>query len=361
MNEDIVEKKSLLPIIAALVAPMTFAQGTGAINTVLTFLSNIFQSLFNPSITGLAIFLKFTIIVITFAIAYEKLPGGWNKGPRAIISLALGLGAGLAIPTELALTTGAFYGSLIVAVLIMLPFILMGIATYYGIKHAETNWVYPGLILGWLVYFILLAYFLAHVGTLPTVFGWVFTVGTILLTLSPLIILVLLGVLIAGGEEEQRSSFSDLMKKWSKHDIKGKAKTALEHFAQARTNIRGARRSKHEDDKRARIRNAMREIRHANTSARAIQAKASQMMAESAIPGGHRDTVDAAIGLVGQIAGMLRDLQPLTEATPAQIDTMLDNLDIIGHLEDLIDQVTIVSHLAQKVDRVASARPRLAP
>ena len=341
----------------ALAIPCVFAQDSNPINTILSFLGDIFGAVFNPSLDGLAILFKFLIIVITFAVAYEFLPID-KKGSRGLIAGAFALGAGLAIPTKLALTTSAFYGSFVIAILILLPFAFMGWLTYHGIRMFSgqdgTKWIYPGLALGWFAYFLILVYFLAHIGSLPLIFGWVFLLGTILTILSPLIVIILLGALIMGGDDSGRWNLSEWHKTLTRSEISKKSKAARAHFLDAADLLENAKSLKSEEKKHTNLRRAIVELTNAKSEAYTIEAQARKIKDEDIDTANDEEGLTLAHNLVNKITRIIDDLHSLVDAPAKHIDAYLEENEPHEKLKKYAAYVQLVSKLTPAARKPAA-------
>ncbi|MBD3318771.1 hypothetical protein GF342_02590 [Candidatus Woesearchaeota archaeon] len=344
-------------LLTVLFLPAAYASNP-AVDRVLTFIRDIFTSIFNPSAEGLGIFLKFLIIVTTFGIVYELLPSDWKKGVRGVIAGGLALGAGLAIPTSLALTSGTLLGAIVVAVIFLIPFALLSLATYHGMNYVDTNWKYPAFALMWLVYFTILVYFLAHWGQLLQAFAWVFFVVLILAIISPIIVLVLIGVAILGGETREGTSWKNLMKNISRNDVKNKATDANKHLGRAQALLRAVPKTKSVEAKHAKIREALSALRASKNSVNLIAAQAAKLLADKEIADTtKKDAVRDAQDLVGELNALMFDLHPLLDEEKGDtIDTYLKDNDY--HEKDksknpiafFMDRISIVSQITRQGD-----------
>lgn len=357
-------KKLRWSLLTLALSPSVYAQPgvTEALNTVLTILAGIFSAVFNPSREGigLGVFIKFLIIITVFALFYELLHGRFSrKGSTAIISAALALAAGLAIPWELALTTGAIFGSIIIAAIILFPFLLLCAASWKASRWAhESKWVYAGLALMWFVYFIILVYFLAHWNVLDKLFAWVFYAVLILAILAPIIMIILIVIAVTSGPEEQRPTILDLYKTWSKSEIRGLARDTAQRLSTTRTELEAAFRASTVDTAHRRIRAAITALNEAKDFARGIAAQASKLLAEAPVADpAERAALTLAGGLLGELNGHVSELAVLLSVNDlAGIRTGIrgpgaggtPGRNIPARLQNLAQAANAVSHVTQR-------------
>jgi hypothetical protein len=312
-------------------------------NTILETLRDIFTAILNPSADGLAVFIKFLIIVTVFAVSYDVLIGKFSKrGITALVAGSLALISGLALPAKLALTTGSILASIVIATIILIPFGILSYVSWKSHEHAKSNksnWQYLGLALMWFVYFSILVYFLAHWGTLPEVYGWVFNTVLVLATLSPIIMIVLLGVVVIGGKEEERASFTELLQQFDKREIRGKAQELSRNVRTAAALLGGVARARTVDAKHNKIRAALAHIKDAQDEARVLAAQATKLNTRGTVPSTFTTQLDKATELIGIFHVIISELkQALNETTVAAIDTCIVNgtaVDIPASLRDI--------------------------
>jgi len=325
----------------------------GVVTSILNFASDMFTPLFNPSAdgTGLAVFLKFLLIIIFFVLFYQgslRILKTWKQA--MVVGLCLALAAGLPVPLSLIIASFSIYSAIIIATIICVPFVILGFITYKAPEKAGlegSSWVYGGLALMWFIYFVILTYFLSYWHVLGDIYRSVFIVAIILATLSPIIILVLLVVAFdKEGDQPKRPGIIELYKKYNTGQVKKmtgevnqKLNSAQAAITKASTETRIERIHDH-------INTAREALRQARNNIRAVAIQATKLSAEDITDAAKRMQINNATVLSGELDNLYRDLGDILQMdNPTTIHAYITTNRLITNIDSFKTSISEVNAL----------------